>query len=93
MKLLQSKIPWGVLAGAFGILCFYLTAAVFGVQFVFAQINGQTGQAATIFDTWWQIILFVFFLITLVGFVCSLALFIARRVVCGGKGGNHEKTE
>lgn len=87
MKLLKAQIPWGVLAGASGILCFYLTIAVFAVQFVFAQINGQTGQAATIFDTWWQILLFVFFLITLVLFVGCFALFITKRVIRKKQGG------
>lgn len=78
MQKMSKKIPWGVLAGIFGILCFYLTVAVFGLQFVFAQINGQTGQVATIFDTWWQTLLFVFDLLCTLLFACFMILFARR---------------
>ena len=71
-----TKVPWGVLAGVFGILCFYCVAGVIGAQFVFAQVNGQTGQVATIFDSWWQILLFAVAIVTAIGFIGSLALFI-----------------
>ena len=75
-----SKAPWGTIAGVFGIFCFYLSAAVFGVYFVFTQINGQTGQEATIFDTWWQTALFVADVVSAVLFIFFLFLFIKKKV-------------
>ena len=41
MQKILEKIPCGVVAGACGILCFYFFAAVFGIQYVFAQVNGK----------------------------------------------------
>ena len=80
MQKILEKIPCGVVAGACGILCFYFFAAVFGIQYVFAQVNGQTGQVATIFDTWWQTLIFVCAVVTAVLFAVALALFIYKKV-------------
>lgn len=80
MQKILQKIPCGVIAGVFGILCFYLFAAVFGIQFIFAQVNGQTGQIATIFDTWWQVLIFVCAIVSAVFFVLSLSMFIYKKV-------------
>lgn len=80
MRKFLRKIPWGVLSWIFGILVFYLTLGVWGVQFVFAQINGQTGQIATIFDSWWQVLMFVADIICALLFVSSLGAFIWKKV-------------
>ena len=74
-----SKAPWGTIAGVFGIFCFYLSAAVFGVYFVFTQINGQAGQGTTLFDSWWQTALFVADVVSAVLFIFFLFLFIKKR--------------
>lgn len=86
-----NRVPWGIVAGAAGILCFYCALGVFGAQFVFAQVNGQTGQAATIFDTPWQIALFVFAILTFVVFAGALTLFIMKKVKNKRGGGISEK--
>lgn len=91
MKKFLEKVPWGIFAGASGILCFYLTVAVFGIQFVFAQVNGQTGQAATIFDTWWQTLIFVFDIVCVIIFVSALTLFILKKVSRKNGGVQNEK--
>lgn len=88
MKQILKKIPWGVLAGVFGILCFYLTIAVFGVHFVFIQVKGQAGQTATLFDTGWQTLLFVLDVIFIIAFIAALALFILNKVI-----GNKERNK
>lgn len=75
-----SKAPWGTIAGVFGIFCFYLSIAVFGVYFIFAEINGQTGQEATLFDTWWQTALFIAAVVSAVLFVFFLMLFVKKKV-------------
>ncbi len=87
MQKFINKFPWGVAAGVTGILCFYFMAASFGIQFVFAQVNAQTGQVATLFDTWWQTLLFVFAMITAILFVASLVMFILRKASVFNKGG------
>lgn len=80
MQKFLNKVSWGVVAGASGILAFYLTAGVFGIRFIFAQVNGQTGQVATIFDTWWQTLIFALDIVFLVIFAASLALFILKKL-------------
>lgn len=75
----ESKAPWGTIAGVFGIFCFYLSIAVFGVYFIFAEINGQTGQKATLFDTWWQTALFIADVASAVLFVFFLMLFVKKK--------------
>lgn len=90
MSKLWKKIPWGIIAGACGILCFYLTAAVIGVNFVFAQVNGQTGQVATIFDTWWQTLMFVCDVVFGIIFVGSIASFIAKKKLMKRGVGDNE---
>lgn len=91
MQKFLDRVPWGIVASATGILCFYLTVAVFGVNFIFAQVNGQTGQAATIFDTWWQTMIFVFDILFAVLFIGSLTLFILKKVGIKRGGTKNEK--
>lgn len=79
MQKLLNGFPWGTISGASGIIAFYLTVAVFGIQYIFVQVNGQTGQVATIFDTWWQILLFVLDIVFLILFAVSLVMFILKK--------------
>ncbi len=81
MRNIFHKIPWGILAGISGILTFYLIIGVYGAYFVFAQVNAQTGQIATIFDSWWQILLFIFAVLFAVIFVLTLTLFILKKIM------------
>lgn len=79
MRNTLRKIPWGVLAWIFGIFVFYLTLGVWGAQFVFAQVNGQTGQIATIFDSWWQVLMFVADILCALLFAGSLGAYIWKK--------------
>lgn len=81
MKSIFYKVPWGVLAGISGILTFYLIIGVYGAYFVFAQVNAQTGQVATIFDSWWQILLFILAIVFALIFILSLTLFILKKTM------------
>ncbi len=92
MQKILTGFPWGIAAGASGILAFYLTVAVYGIRFVFAQVNGQTGQVATLFDTWWQTLLFVLDILFLLLFALTLAAFIAKKVISKRGGVADEKT-
>lgn len=88
MRKLFEIIPWGIVAGVSGILFFYCTGGVIAAQFIAAQVNGQTGQAATIFDTWWQVLLFAGVIVTVIIFAGSLALFVLKKIQ-RRKGGTH----
>ncbi len=90
MQKIFYKTPWGVLAGVFGIFTFYLTIGVYGAYFVFAQVNAQTGQVATIFDSWWQTMLFAFAVIFGILFLFALSLFIMKKIMLKKGVLNHE---
>lgn len=80
MRKFLESIPWGITAGASGILFFYCLVGVIAAQFIAAQVSGQTGQTATIFDTWWQVLLFVCVLLFAIVFAGSLAMFIMKKI-------------
>lgn len=91
MRKIVDRVPWGIVASVSGIFCFYLTVAVFGVNFIFTQVNGQTGQAATIFDTWWQTMIFVLDIVFAVVFIGALTLFILKKTGLKNGGAKNEK--
>ena len=82
-------MPWGIIAGLFGIFAFWVTAAVVILQIVFTFERGQTGNTASLFGTGVQTALFVIDLILLLLFIASLAIFITVKV----RGGKHENIE
>lgn len=90
MQKFLNKVPWGVIAGIFGIFSFYLTAIVFGVHFVFVQVNGQTGQETTLFDTWWQTLLFILDIVCILLFIGAIVCFIKKKIESKG-GKSNEK--
>lgn len=69
----MKKTPWGILAGAFMIATFYLTIGIIISYFILGAIADATSINATIFDTWWQTLLFVADIICAICLVFSLA--------------------
>lgn len=82
--------PWGVVAWITGILVFYLTLGIWGAHFVFAQVNGQTGQVATIFDSWWQVLMFVADILIGVLFLGAIGLYVRKKVLFKGGKANEK---
>ena len=72
----MKKKPWGIFCGVSGVLVFYLTIGIWAVYKIFNQIQSQTSQTASLFDSWWQILLFVIDIICALVFIGSLAMFI-----------------
>ena len=62
-----KKLPWGTIAAIGTILVVLLTGGIIGCWYVLNAIAAQTHNVVTIFDTWWQILMFA---------LCSLALFL-----------------
>lgn len=85
---MKKKIPWGVFAGLCGIFAFYLTAIVVVCFVIFKEVAANTGQVATLFDSWWQTLLFILDIVMLVGFVAFITLFIIKK-----KGEKNESKE
>lgn len=79
----MKKLPWRILAGAFAIAVFYLTLGTVVGYLIYSAVQGQTHTDATLFDTWWQILLFVADVIAWVGFFGSVAMDIVTRIANG----------
>ena len=52
------KIPWGILAGSFAILLFFCLVGTIAAFIVLDMMAGETSMHATLFDEWYQVVLF-----------------------------------
>lgn len=75
---LARKLPWGVFAGYFFILALFVTVGIVAAYYILGAISGMTLVETTIFDSWWQILLFVVDVVCVCGFGGSLAMFILK---------------
>jgi hypothetical protein len=74
-----KKIPWGVIAGSCGIFIFYDSLAITILYIVFKQIMAQTTQEATLFDTWYQTLMFILDIIVVLVLVVSLIFYFLKK--------------
>lgn len=89
IKLLK-KIPWGIIAGFCGIIVFFSTAGVIAADLILSAIGGATQDAAGLFGTWYQVLLFTADVIFGVIFLASLAMFIWVKIAGKTKEGGIE---
>lgn len=87
----MKKIPWGIIAGICGIFAFYLTAIVIVCFIVFSEVAATTGQVATLFDSWWQTLLFVLDVLFLLLFIGAMVFFVLKKKA-SKRGETNEKT-
>ncbi len=73
---LIKKVPWGTIAGLFGVLLFYTLTGTIVAGIVMNSITAIVEGAAGIFGTWWQTLLFVGDIIFGIVFIGSLVMFI-----------------
>lgn len=73
---LVKKIPWGIIAGVCGVIIFYTIIATVIALIGMNAITAIVEEAAGLFGTWWQTLLFVCNIVFGVGFVGSLIMFI-----------------
>jgi len=76
---LSKKIPWGILSGLFGILFFYVTVVVVALYIILGKVAAQTTQAASLFGTWYQTLLFVLDILFGLFFLFSLVFYILKK--------------
>ena len=75
----MKKMPYGILCGTCLIIAFYSAIAFFGVHFVLQAVANQTSETVSMFDSWWQILLFIVFVITSIGFVLFLIFYFLQK--------------
>lgn len=79
MKKNGRKTPWGTFAGFCGVAVFYLTVAVAVAFAILDRIQAETQNQATLFDTWWQIVLFVVDILFVVGTAICIVMAVRNK--------------
>lgn len=85
VKKVVSSVPWGMIAGISAIVCFFLTGGLIISYAVNAAINAETQATTTLFDFWWQTLMFVIDIIAAVVMLSSIAFYTVKAVIGGGK--------
>ena len=70
----MKKLPWGIIAGICAIVVFFTTVGTVAAFIILNAVAAQTSETATLFDEWWQTVLFVFSILSAVGFIGSLTM-------------------
>ena len=84
MEKLFQKTPWGALAWGCGIIVFYLTAGIIAAYLILSQVAAQTSQVITIFNTPWQILMFVADIVFAAAMIACI-VFYARKKCLNAK--------
>lgn len=74
----MKKLPYGIFTGICAMLVFFLTLAFIGLYIVFAAIANQTHSDFSMFQNWWQILIFIVDILSIGGFIYFLIMFIKR---------------
>ena len=77
------RVPFGILAGAFGMVVFFATVGLVVAYLVNSGIAGQTARTVTFLDNWYQALLFVVDIISALIAAASLAMYIVKKVYVG----------
>ena len=75
-----ARVPFGILAGIFGIFSFYDTIGVVALYIINSKVSAQTSQTATLFDTWYQTSMFILDIVFVIIFLSSLFFYIKSKI-------------
>lgn len=90
----MKKLPWGIIAGICAIIAFFAIAGTVAAFIILNSIAGQTHTEASLFDEWYQIVLFAVDIIASLGLAGSVVMYVLRRELNSEKGGQTvEKSE
>lgn len=73
------KLPWGAFAGILAMIISFMTIAVVALYIVADVLAIEGAETATLFDTWYQTVLFISDVICIVGFVVCLVFSVMKR--------------
>ena len=74
-----KNIPFGIISGSLGIVAFFSTIGLIVAYAINAGIAAQTNRAITIFSTWYQTLLFFAVLISVIGGIFALVMYVLKR--------------
>ena len=70
-----KNIPFGIISGSLWIVAFFSVIGSVIAYAINAGIAAQTNRTATIFSTWYQTLLFVVAVISLLGAIVSFVMY------------------
>ena len=73
-----KKMPLGIISGASGIVAFFSIIGIIIAYVISSGIAAQTNKTVTIFETWWQTLLFIVALISIVIAIGTLVLYCLK---------------
>ena len=79
MKEKLKELPFGIIFGISLIACFYLTVAFVALYIVLNGVEAQTGGSITIFEHWYQILIFIFVIIFFITLILSLIFYFKNK--------------
>lgn len=74
----MRKLPWGIIAGICAIVVFFTTAGTIAAFIILNAVAAQTSETVSLFQEWWQTALFVVSILSAIGFIGSLTLYILK---------------
>lgn len=80
---IANAVPYGIVAGICGIVAFFATVGFVVAHVVLSGIAGATNSTSSIFENWWQVLLFVVDLVFILVALGALVMFIIRVVLNG----------
>ena len=79
MKEKLKKLPFGIIFGISLIACFYLTTAFVALYIVLNGVEAQTGGSITMFEHWYQILIFIFDIIFFITMILTLIFYFKNK--------------
>ena len=77
-KELMKKLPFGIICGSNGIVSFFSLIGIVISYVILSGIAAQTNKTITIFENWWQTLLFVVCVISTTFMIITFVLFILK---------------
>ena len=81
----MKKIPWGILAGSFIMLCSFLTIAIVAVFVVSTLMIQEVGSDDGLRESWWLSLIIVIDIISFLSFIASFIFYIKKEKELEGK--------
>ena len=77
-KELMKKLPFGIICGSNGIIAFFSLIGTVISYVILSGIAAQTNKTITLFENWWQTLLFVVCVISTTLMIVTFVLFILK---------------
>lgn len=77
----NPKVPWGILAGSFAMLCSFLVVAVVAVWVISISMYASVGSDDGLRDSWWLMPIYIGVAVTFACTAFNLFCYIRRKVI------------